>query len=256
MGLRIRRADAAPGVGLDEYFGRLGESVITDRGCSDEAKVLLAAVYLDMATSNNRVLSMATNEDLAGLTGKSPRTITRRLAELEARGHLARERIRSIAGSPRGLRPLGRLRGVRRPSDTSPVTRCNPSPVSMHLDTADHAPRQDWPGDPTPMTTPPKREEDRGLEQQQGAASAADVDAPFAPQGGTADAPGRADFLRSLALDLAGALDLGAREGPGGPSAKSTTGAESRESIPDVAKSTTCGQTKSMGETEKNHKNG
>ena len=245
MGLHVRRADAAPGVGVEEYFGRLGESVISDRDCSDEAKVLLAAVYLDMAVNRNPRLSMATNHELADLVGKTERTVTRRISELEARGHLSRERVRSIAGSPRGLRPLGKLRGVRQPFDPSPVSRCDPSLVSMHLDTCDGEDRRPCRADPSPVSAPLKREgEDREEQQQIRAGDSAPV-VVVAPS---------STIVGRIADVLSDPETFGEWKSPGGPSGQIPPGAESRDTVPDAKQCTTQTAKKSRRELGGEHK--
>jgi hypothetical protein len=245
MGLRIRRADAAPGIGAEELFGRIPESVITDRDLSDGAVRQYAAIRLSMVESGNPKICLATMGELAELQGITDREARRRTAELEARGHIARERVRTISGSPQGIRPLAALK----PPRTDPSTRtkrsdCNRTTRSVH---PDQTVRQTGPSSPPNRTAPSgtlKREGETEEQQQSAASCDGSVVALSAPpQSEEPELPSRANFLGgsilSLVADLAEALDLSAAKSPGATSAKKRPGAKSRESIPDVVDSTT-----------------
>jgi hypothetical protein len=253
MALRIRRADIAPGVVGDEYFGRTPESVLTDRDCSPGAKALYAAITLAMTIDRTPKICLATMSDLADLIGLEIRQTRRYVAELERRGHVVRERVRSMAGSPQGIRPTARLKGARTRSDP---TDCNRSSSTDRPVILDRAPGQIRPGDRSSPTAPLKREAGEGEKQQQDPAGCAGAGVALSPEEGTGDAPGRADFLRGLVTDLAGALALepepGARKSPGEPSAKTPPRAASRPSVrPDVVESTTSPKSTSRRETKK-----
>ena len=69
--LRLRRADAAPGVGAVEYFGRLPASAIGDGELPCPALRLLAAVHLLMAVERNPTVCLATNRELAHACGRT-----------------------------------------------------------------------------------------------------------------------------------------------------------------------------------------
>ena len=109
--LRLRSAEPGPH-GLDEYFGRLPASALADPHLSDESKVCLAAIYLSIAV-NRSGLCLDTNAELGKSINCTPRSIKRRLAQLEQYGHIVREPVRTIAGAPRGIRALAKLRGAR-----------------------------------------------------------------------------------------------------------------------------------------------
>lgn len=134
-GFHIRSADGAPTLGLAEYFGRLPESALRDHDISDEAKVLLAGIYLNIAKEHTSPVSVATNDQLAQLVGCTARSVRRRLADLETRGHVERERVRTIPGSPRCIRPLAKLRGVGQLFERTPTSGCRRTPASSQPDT-------------------------------------------------------------------------------------------------------------------------
>ncbi len=175
--LRIRRSDSAPGLSRDQYFGRLGESEIADQDLSDAALRLLAAVRLSMSLDRNPTVCLATNRDLAQLCGRSgdgrsrERWVCRHLAELAERGHVEVERVRTIAGSPRGIRPLGRLRGAR--CTPTNLSGCNPTNLSARADTDVGAPRQNCRGATTPVSVPLKRESREKKIRENGSATSA-----------------------------------------------------------------------------------
>ncbi len=194
--LRIRRSDAAPGLSRDQYFGRLGESELGDQDLSSEAKVFLLAVRLWMSMNHNPTVCLATNDELAQLCGRTGTRRTRErwacrwLRALIDRGHVEVEQIRTIANSPRGIRPLGRLRGR---STQTKVSGCDPTESSARHDTVDAAPRQNCRVAPTVPTVPLKREgpKDKTPKKVPATSAATGKGSPPPPslEGGEADGP-------------------------------------------------------------------
>ena len=185
--LRTRRADSAPGVGQEEYFGRPSQSLLGDADLSDGAKVLLAVITLDMTMERTPAGSMASNARLAFLAGKpqgrdkGERWANRHLAELVKRGHVAVTQNRQIAGCPRVITPTAKLRGIRpREADCTPSTLTGKDsgppdlhPVNfdgLHPVNFDGPPRHDCQCTPSTLTGPILyRENERMREQQQDA---------------------------------------------------------------------------------------
>ncbi len=225
---------------------------------------MYGAITLAMTLEKNQRICLATMSDLADLIGLEIRQARRLVAELERRGHVVRERVRTISGSPQGIRPTATLRGARTRSDP---TDCNRSTLTVLPVNPDRAPGQDCPTDRSSPTEATIRRGAETEEQQQSAAGCAGVVAPFASQPDAEPAaPSRSNFLGRVAIDLADALALdycppghqparGARKSPGGSSAKIPPRGESRPSVrPDVNQSTTKPSKRSRGETPTEHK--
>jgi hypothetical protein len=255
--MRLRRADAAPGLGSVEYFGRTPESVMTDRDCSLEAKAVYAAITLAIAQDRTSSVCpdrfMRTMADLADQLGVDITTARRHVAMLERRGHLVRERVRTISGSPQAIRITAQFRGARTRAD---LPGCNRADPPEKPSTLARAPGQIYPidraGSPDPTL---KRESGENPEQQQ-CGSAADVVAPFSStqQEDAPGAPGRPDFLGRLALDLADALTLSAQKKAAGSSAKTTPQPATRDSVPDTTNCKPYTDNKSSHAAGKEHK--
>ena len=182
--LRTRRADSAPGVGQEEYFGRPSESLLGDADLSDGAKVLLAVITLDMTMERTPTGSMASNARLAFLAGKpqgrdkGERWANRHLAELVERGHVTVTRNSRIAGCPRVVTPTAKLRGIRpREADCTPSTLTGKDsrppdlhPVKidgLHPVNFDGSPRQECQCTPSTLTGPILYGENERMREQQ-----------------------------------------------------------------------------------------
>lgn len=246
--LRLRRADSAPGLGAAEYFGQVPSSVVTDRELSDGAVRAYAAVKLAMAEAGNRTLCLAPMRELGRLMGVTEREARYRIAELESRGHVVRERARSIAGSPQGIRPLAATRTRNNRSDgRNDHSDCNRNDHSTHPERTFRGPGTNDPPDRNDRSGPLKREGEREEEQQQNGGPAAVVVALSRSEGeqnADADAPSApalSDFLGSLAGSLARSLDArrpettpgAARKKGAGAIRQDSPGAEAGNSIPD-----------------------
>lgn len=223
--LRIRRSDSAPGLSRDQYFGRLGESEVGDIDLSNDAKVLLVAVRLHMSLNQNRDVCLATNLELAQICGRTglPRSrerwVCRWLAQLVERGHVVAEPVRTLPKSPRGIRPLGRLRGAR--STQTKASGCTTTGLSGSADSCDAAPRQDRRGSTTALTVPLKREGKKRDPEKGPATSAATGNGSPPPPSQLEESPEDVDAaLAALRAQLPGLgastrSKPGARKGPG-----------------------------------------
>lgn len=266
MDLRIRRADGAPGLGAVELFAKCPESAVADPELESEALRLLAAIDLDIVKNGGRV-SLATNRELARLCGRCARNplsndrwVCRWLKRLVARGQISIEAIGSIAGSPRGIRPLAQLKG--RKCTQTEVSGCTTTELSGRADSFVGAPRRESRGAPTVLSVPLIREE-REEENSRVAGLVGSVasDLPT-PTTGRAEGdrppadhppmqnynpPLKAEplapdeeltpeFLAEFRAKLG--LPTRARKNPGDRTAKSVPGAASRNSVPDVPDST------------------
>ena len=246
MGLRIRRADGAPAV--NEYFARVPSSVITDRELSDGAARVYAAIRLWMIENANPNLCMCTMRDLGAMVGTQEREARKRVAELEARGHVVRERVRTIPGAPQGIRPLGQLRQPKNDaSNRSKQTDCNRSKQTGDPAQANRPPGTDDPGNRhNHAGSHKKREKEENSESESGSSPAVVrlVTARPAPtEEETKDMKSLADALEEL-KNLPGVAEArrrrereearGAKKGPGELSAKNPPRGESRDSIPDA----------------------
>ena len=148
MGLRIR--SAATG-GSGELYARIPTSVISDSGLSDGAVRHYGALRLWMIEHNQPIFCFATMADLGRLCGVSDREARRRTTELEVRGHVARERVHTIKGSPQGIRPIAAFR----PPNLHPSNRTR---LSAHPDRFVRVPGPDCPPTRTGSSGPLKRE--------------------------------------------------------------------------------------------------
>lgn len=250
MTLRIRRADTAPGVGSAEYFGRTPESVLTDKDCSLNARAFYGVITLHMVIAKNPLVCLDPLHVLAQSAGISTRQARRLVAELEARGHVNRERCRTISGSPQGIRPTARLKPARTRSD---LTDCNRSNPSEGPDTVDTAPGQICPIDRTRSSGTIKRE---GKEKKILKIATAATDGPVhpVPPPPCEETESPEEIATALASLKALIRAPGAWKDPGSPSAKSTPGVQSRETIPDAKDCTAKPEKKSTPVTQNEHK--
>ena len=252
MPLRLRRADRAPGTASAEYFGKGPESLVYDLDCSLGAKAVYVAITLAIAEDRGHsvcpTLYTRTMEDLAHDLGLSTRQARRLVAELEARGHVERERVRTIAGSPQAIRTTAKLRGAATPCTRSDPSDCNRTNATGAPVILGRAPGQIRPGDRTSLAGTLKREKPEEEEQQQADGSAGVV-APFSapPSNGGEEAPDRPTrprFVEAIVMDLADALNYNVppksprMKNPGLVTAKSQPGAQRRARSPDASKST------------------
>jgi hypothetical protein len=242
--LRVRRADAAPVVGAQELFGKAPESAIGDPELECPAVRLLAAIDLDIVRNGGRV-SLATNRELARMCGRAAKKersndewVRRWLRSLEDRGHVETAPVRSIAGNPRGIRPLANLKRRGAPTET---WGCNPTKTSQHPhENVGGAPRKRGPG-PTENVGPILREErEKENSRVAGSIGSVESDRPTPATQPEKEAPlatveqVRAAW-RSAGVDLeAIGRRVGARKSPGRWTGKSTSGAQTRNSVPDA----------------------
>jgi hypothetical protein len=253
MTLRIRRADTAPGTGSAEYFSRTPESVSTDRDCSLNARGFYAVITLHMVIAKNPVICLDPLGELAQTAGISERQARRLVAELERRGHVARERVRTISGSPQGIRPLATLRKPR--STRTDLTDCNRTDLTGRPDTIGHAPGPNGPGDRTDPTAPSIKREKEKKQSLKIVPLASDDPRKREPP---PPAPEPEDTPEELAAALAALRELvhpgRAQKCPVESSAKTTPPGESRDSVPDAKDSTKSPDSASTCKIEKEHK--
>ncbi len=180
MTLRLRSAEPTVAVGEEEYFGRTPESVLSDRELSPSSKVVYGAVTLWMIKARNRTICLSTMADLGRIAGLEERQTRRCVRELELRGHVIRERVRTVSGSPQGIRPLAILRRSKAPalldasnrsemtgadgaSNRSDLTGCNRSEMTGEPVTDGRETGLRRPGDRSQTTGPYKREREKSL---------------------------------------------------------------------------------------------
>lgn len=219
---RLHRADGARTT--DDLFARLPSAAIGDEQLSDAALRVLAAVYLDQIHTRSKGISIATNAELARLTNKRPRTITRLLAELAARGHLAIEPVRTLPGSPRGLRPLAALRApAARPEPSPEVTRCTTPQLATRVATNGAPDRHERRTTSPTVATPLNREREKNLESGEGPAIGGKG------QEGPPPPPARKEpDPEPTAADLAGLEELARRRDPIGRLARAQLAAHGK----------------------------
>lgn len=148
--LRTIGADGSSSAQTADYFGRIPETVLSDIALSLGARLTYATITLLMARNQHPTLCMDSMREIGRAMGASISETRKRIAELEARGHVERERVRTIAGAPQGIRPLRTMRASNH-SKRSDCNHANRSGQTIHperLSTPNKAGNRSNPSEP------------------------------------------------------------------------------------------------------------
>ncbi len=264
--LRIRAED--PRAQPAQFFGRVPASVLEDDELSPTATVVYAAITLLMIQDRNSTHCLASMREIGHQAGRiTERHARKMVAQLEARGHVERERVRTRKGSPQGIRPLAELRRKAQPlhaSNRSDSTDCNRSDSTGNPVHSDREPGPLRPGTRSIQTAPLKRGGEKDLDSIRFAppTPAAGLNSP--PPSASLDpanTPEEIAGLQELAsmpgpigrMAQAKLRDLGARSSPGEVLADQPGATSEGNSIPSERDSTESTPQPSRPELDREH---
>lgn len=272
MTFRIRGTTPAAGDGTGELFARVPSSVLKDIELSMDARCFFGLIALAMIEDRSSVCRRPMHI-LAQTAGICTRQARRLVAELEARGHVERDRDRTQAGAPSIIRTLARTRAPHASTRTNP-SDCNRTNESEHTD---KPVRPIGPNNPSNRTKRTGSLIEKGEKEMSEEVAGRIGSGPQAadPSGSepteTEEERARAfeEFKRRIGYDPVKAANraaqdeaklkdrlrgtLGAQKGPEGPSAKTTPRGMSSASSTDAKDCTTQTTQESRPENQSEH---